>query len=583
MNTYYKILQFLTIATFMLVLTLPFLNERLLLIPEVIGTENRKVAQEPNFDINKLDLFTKKYNEFYTDNFNLRGNFIQFISKFDFNIFNVSPVPKRVTAGKDGWLYATRSIPNYKGTNLFSVEELKDLRLELKTRSEWAIQHGVKYYLAVVPNKMNMYPENLPREVVKVSDSTRYDQLVALDVYAGVEVIDVRENLMKYKNNKDRLYQIRDDHWNELGAFYGYKAIENRLKNYFTELENITLDKYNVKDSMNIGNLAKIINLSSDSTSYVYLTDKGKTFGKIGEEHGYKPELKKIGNEECEYVRINPKGKKLKLLVIRDSFTMHLMRFFQKQFQRCVFIHDEWLFRLREDIIEIEKPDIVLNIMLETSSQELLNKSFSKTPGMYYRLLSKNNIRMNEIKESAKKENVTKDYMLKKVSLWYFNDYLKQGKRAIKDLSYYEFLFEVNDEYFKKSKAYANKNNLEIQLAIKKLAKKEYEKNYQPKTVDQFYKNLTSNKNHIERIKIKAKKENISLEEMTKLTCLWLYHSHWNEGHLTKETLLYFQFLFEVNKKYRKRANKYSEHKGISFNKAVQELAEKAMSGQTIR
>lgn len=582
MKSYFKILQCSTWIIFMGILVLPFLNERFDLIEEVVGNENRKKAKKPNFDVNKLDEFTKAYDKYYTDNFNLRDNFIEIISEIDFNLFNVSPVPNRVTVGNEGWLYATKSVANYKAKNLFSPQELKDLKLELKTRSEWAVQHEMKYYLALVPNKISIYPEYLPRQIIKVADSTRYDQLIALNDFAGIEIINVRKNILKNKKGKHRLYQITDDHWNHLGAYYGYQAIMNRLSEYFTELEVSPLDQFTIETNNRNGNLAGIINVQNDTTILTSLINKLPKYAKDGEKKGYKTSGKKINNNEHEFVKVNSKGKKLKLLIIRDSFTLFLIQFFQENFQHSVYIHDEWLYRMREDILEQEKPDIVVNVLLETYSKELLTHSFVKTAGMYYRSISQNKNKLKNIKVKADKGNVSVDYMIKKLALWLFHDHQKKGKRTIKTFKYYEYMYEVDDKLKKKSEAYSIAKEIDFIDAVKALAKLAYQKNTIPKTVNQFYHNLTTKPDKLKRMKLIAEKKNIPFLEVVKKNAIWLYHDHWNRGEATKETLMYYEFLFEVNDFYKKRAILYAKNKEITFIEAIKQLSISAFSGKSI-
>ena len=92
MKRYFKILHGITIAFFLGVMLTPMVNKQFSIFEEIKGNENRKKAEKPVFDINNLDIYTKEYDDYYTDNFNLRQNFVSLISKFDLTLFNISGV-----------------------------------------------------------------------------------------------------------------------------------------------------------------------------------------------------------------------------------------------------------------------------------------------------------------------------------------------------------------------------------------------------------------------------------------------------------------------------------------------------------
>ncbi|HXU26448.1 MAG TPA: hypothetical protein VN698_04390, partial [Bacteroidia bacterium] len=251
--------------------------------------------------------------------------------------------------------------------------EYKD---ELIKRTKWAAKNGAKYYLAVVPNKMSVYPEFLPNQIIKISEKTRYDQIVALDNSPTINVIDVKENLLKHKNDGYDLYQHTDDHWNEYGAFYGYQAIMNRLEKDFPELKPAPLSDFKIEIVQGIGNVAKMINVEKEyPENFLKLTNKNKTYGQDGVKRGY-PVPKGISDWDYEMVKVTDNGKKLKCLIIRDSFTLLMIKYLQEHFKESIFIHGEWQYKMHEDLILKEKPDIVICIVVETYLDNIIKFPF---------------------------------------------------------------------------------------------------------------------------------------------------------------------------------------------------------------
>jgi hypothetical protein len=82
---------------------------------------------------------------------------------------------------------------------------------------------------------------------------------------------------------------------------------------------------------------------------------------------------------DYEIVMENPKVNNLKLLVIRESFGGAMIKFYQEGFGKSVVIFDAWKHKLNEDIIIKEKPDIVIQQVVESFLPNLLeNQSRTK-------------------------------------------------------------------------------------------------------------------------------------------------------------------------------------------------------------
>ena len=60
-------------------------------------------------------------------------------------------------------------------------------------------------------------------------------------------------------------------------------------------------------------------------------------------------------------------------IIIRDSFTDALLPFLAEGFNRSTFIFDAWEYGNNFNIIEIEKPQIVIYIVLESNLNSLLD------------------------------------------------------------------------------------------------------------------------------------------------------------------------------------------------------------------
>jgi alginate O-acetyltransferase complex protein AlgJ len=351
-------------------------------IPDTPNNENRKKSGMPAFSFSNLDGFVKEYDRYYSDNFSLRDDFIALHNRFEYFVFGVSPVPDEVVIGKNGWFYDKDNIPGFRGSNRFTRKELKKIKAELHARTAWADSNGTRYYVAVVPGKMSVYPEYLPSSLCKPGKTTRYKQVVALNTGSTIRVIDLKKELLSRKHEGYDLYQRTDGHWNDLGAFYACTSILKYLKKDFPQLDPFPLDRYEtVLDTQPGGQLVRMIHLEKEYPEpYVKLIPRLPTLVKDGEKRDY-PVPPGISAADHQVVKVNDGGKKLKVLIIRDSFGVQMMPFFSEYFMESVFIHDEWKYRMREDLIEKEKPDIIINLIYENGLDKLLEFPFKAGPG----------------------------------------------------------------------------------------------------------------------------------------------------------------------------------------------------------
>lgn len=69
-----------------------------------------------------------------------------------------------------------------------------------------------------------------------------------------------------------------------------------------------------------------------------------------------------------------------KMLLLRDSYAHHTIEYLPAYFSESLYIWDNWKYMLNEDIIEIEKPDVVIFMLFEGFIHRLLyGTSFVET------------------------------------------------------------------------------------------------------------------------------------------------------------------------------------------------------------
>jgi hypothetical protein len=353
---------------FVLLVIFPAMQSIYPVVPEVENTENRKLADEPVFDINRLDPFPAQYEKYFNDHFSLRNQFIKLKSKLIINALQKSPMPDKVIFGKDGWMFLVKNeLAEYRGTNIMKQVDIEKVVKEFLRREAYLNKRNTKLYIAIAPIKYSIYPEFLPSYVDKVNRKTRTDLIVKELNDSGLNVLDLRPVLLKEKKN-GLLYYKTDNHWNSLGGFYAYKALINRIKLDFPSIPVLSLQDFNIKTDVTNGrNLAKMLNMIDDFTDTEYVFEqkfptKAKKVKKVGypvpKSFPYKWEFEtefETGNDTLP-----------NLLFIRDSFGKAIMPYIDQSFNRSVFIFDAWKYRSDENIVENENPDVVVYLILES-------------------------------------------------------------------------------------------------------------------------------------------------------------------------------------------------------------------------
>jgi hypothetical protein len=338
------------------------------------NTENRKLADKPVFNPGYLDPFPAKYEKYYNDHFSLRNQLVSLKSNIVSNALHKSPMPDKVIFGKDDWLFLVHNeLAEYRGTNLMSQKDIEKIIKELLRRKKYLEKENRKLYFVLAPIKYSIYDEYLPGYIDKINKQTRSDQIINALKNKGIDVLDLRPVELKAKG-KDLLYYKTDNHWNDLGAFYAYKAIISHIKKDFNNIPELSLNDFDITIKEIKGkNTAKMLNMVDDFNDFDFVfTQKSQSKAKKVKKVGY-PVPKNFPYKwvfELDYETGNDSLPNI--LFIRDSFGKAVIPFMNQSFNRSVFIFDSWHYKSNEHIIEKEQPDIVVYMVLESMWNGLL-------------------------------------------------------------------------------------------------------------------------------------------------------------------------------------------------------------------
>jgi alginate O-acetyltransferase complex protein AlgJ len=340
----------------------PFINKKINVVKDIESFENRRMASEPGFDIEHLDPYPSKFDSFYNDNFNLRNRFIRYFNLYNILAFHKSPIPG-VVIGNDNWLFPEGDeMDSYLGKNRFTTRELELFKTELEARKKYLEERGIKFYFMVVPCKASIHSEPIGLEYFRLYKDSWGEQLINyLNKNCSVKLINLFEALREEKKKHDLYFKL-DNHWNKLGAFYAANEVIKQMKPDFPELEPLSINDFEVKqEGICGGNIQRML---GDLDIY------SEPCTEVIPKNGFKSSIADKGNYpitpgfaypwEFEEVREIKGSKKPKLLIISDSFGKNIFPFLAENFSKTVKIFDAWQYNLNANVIDGEKPDILL-------------------------------------------------------------------------------------------------------------------------------------------------------------------------------------------------------------------------------
>jgi hypothetical protein len=339
-----------------------FVSRRLLL-------EDNRLAADCQFHVSDLAGFSKDFEKYFNDRLGFRERLIACRNLVKVKVFKVS-ASSDVLIGKDGYLFCSSKGGDQgllHGSPLFSEQDLANWKSLLEKRARWCRNNGMDYLFVLAPGKVSIYRELLPSPFNKTIPMTRTDQLIAFlrKTKSPVQSIDLRETLRAGKGSWP-LYLKTDTHWNQLGAYYAYCAIINKLKAMHQPIASpVPIDNFRVVPYIfTKGDLARLEGLLGILTEDNIAVNRKSTppwaIVKYPLCFCNKYGVKDTTPFYCE----SPKSKSLKALMFRDSFASPLAELYlPEHFSKISFY---WQPDFSEQIVSREKPNIVIQEALET-------------------------------------------------------------------------------------------------------------------------------------------------------------------------------------------------------------------------
>lgn len=320
--------------------------------------ENRTLATFPKIYVDEsLNTgFIREFENWFNDRFGFRQSYIK-IDTFIGRVFQPNRIQTdQAMLGKDEWLFyiGLNSIANYQGINLYSDEELETIKQILIERNTWFENQGIEYYILIPPDKHRLYGEYYPDYIKKVSDNSRLKQLKEALKDTDVKIIDPYEKLAE-KKSQDLLYYKGDNHWNELGAFYGFEVMMDQIEKDFNSLNPPTIDDFNIE--YNGGDVnGQGVMLKYDRKQAVMYPTLTPKYQRIYETS--------LNDQTGEGIKTNSTVNDLKVIMCRDSFATAMLPYISDTFGSVEYLWYRHVNDEQNRIIQ-EKPDIVIEEYVE--------------------------------------------------------------------------------------------------------------------------------------------------------------------------------------------------------------------------
>ena len=344
-------------------------------VPETSETENRKLSSKPVFAINTLDSYSKLYESYFNDQFPFRSEIGLLNTLICYFYLHQSPLPGQVELGKEGWLFLDQKESEvYQGKFELDDIEVDSVVKVLHDRTLEYQKKGMKFYVAFPPMKPEIYPEFLPPDFRRAPNGTITDKVVKAIKNDGViQYIDLKEALLNAKG-QGRLFGVTDNHWNWVGAYWGYFEIVSRIRKDFPKITPLTMPAFHFKsEEAPPGRLANMIGLSKYLKEIEFYPVLDSKKSKPVDSYHEKPAwASQIPNYES--IASTGDASLPGIVIIHDSFTDAMKVYFDETFNTTTYLFDGWRYQTNNEIIDVVKPEIVLLVIFEPHIPHLVGR-----------------------------------------------------------------------------------------------------------------------------------------------------------------------------------------------------------------
>lgn len=329
------------------------------------NTENRTLAEFPEitaetFKENYQD-YPRQIEDYINDHAAFRSQFLSLNAGINLTLFHAVD-NANVIRGKDNWYFFNggASTEDYRGENLLSETEQIAIASKVLETSRYFEDLGVDFVVLLAPNKEQIYSEYMPSYYTRLSDLTRYDQVVAaLKELTDVPVIAPKSY---YLENRDRLWYFKTDtHWNEAGAFVAGQMLIETLGGTVVPIEDLDVQY----DYRGPGDLALLFHMPD-----CFLEDYSCFLDGYYDDVEVVPELPFPPTPITRTHAENAPDKR-RIALFHDSFTLIMMDKFSRYFSEVTYY--PWQNFSPEYLTKDELPEVLIYEVVERDISRIIS------------------------------------------------------------------------------------------------------------------------------------------------------------------------------------------------------------------
>ncbi len=309
-----------------------------------------------------LAVWPRMFDAWYADHFGLRSTLIRWNNALTLFALEDSPTSE-IVVGPEQWMFTTRdrAVQVRRGADPFSARELELWADVLADRRRWCEERGVRYVFAIAPNKETIYPDRWPARL-DIVGPTRREQLVEhVRERADVPLVDLTPALEQARADFARegeVYFRLGTHWNDRGALYAYRALLEHAARESPQfaprpLGDFSFAPTDFQDDSWAGRLYLEDVLTQPNVEVQLAFERG-----VPDSFWREAREKRLVSIDTAHARDDlPRA-----VVFHDSMGEKLRPLLAEHFSRASF---RWVSDFDTDLIEREKPDIVIQLFVE--------------------------------------------------------------------------------------------------------------------------------------------------------------------------------------------------------------------------
>ena len=332
--------------------------------------ENRPLVAFPSVPdkLSGLFEFSGRFEEYYNDHFGFREKLVYRYQREMSKRFGKAGISS-VMQGQNGWLYYTHDflLEDFQGKRSLSSDELKNWLQEQDQKNKWLHQNGIAYFLFIAPNKQSIYPEHMSSYFLKTKGITRFEQLLEHSLGILPDYMINLHSIMRQAKQEQLVYKLTDSHWNMKGAHLAFEHIIARIQQNFprTQFVRDFFFTEQLQESRG-GDLASMMMMADVMYEKLPVLAPRKN---CAEMLPFKLQLHDVGSAPQEQPRMTGcKLADLTAIVFGDSFFLLLEPFFSENFSKVIYVNKKYDQRNIEEIMQLYKPDIVIEERAERSA-----------------------------------------------------------------------------------------------------------------------------------------------------------------------------------------------------------------------